>query len=37
MEQTELKSRLYIYSSSALLKDLSPVIFKAEGGEEIWV
>lgn len=37
MDQTELKSRLYIYNSSALLKDLSLVIFKAERGEGIWV
>lgn len=31
MDQTELKSGLYIYNSSALLKDLNPVILKGVG------
>lgn len=31
MDRTELKSRLYIYKSSALLEDLRPVILKGRG------
>jgi len=33
MDWAELKPRLYIYNSSALLKDLSPVILKVVGKE----